>query len=158
MGDHNEKIKISVPEILKGYNYVEVKNDSSSDISWILNFFSNIDYRNFNKVLEIIPSEVMVTYLKSKWYHEVPSTDTGKKWNGGAIATYRWFVEDSLVIPEGEDIGDYVIAVLDDTNPHNKWFSHGRWVFINQMTQIEGRSEMDLILELLSLIPKKSND
>lgn len=90
----------------------------------------------------------MVTYLTNRGYKEIPSEDIGEKHNWGWTPIYRYFIEQ-----EWDD--NDAIWVIDYNNPHNKWVSavyiEG---FIKQISMMEGRTEIDVLLELLSLLPK----
>jgi hypothetical protein len=142
--------KKSIPDLLKWYNYQEFRKDSSSDLYKILDFFSNLNFKiESSELLNEITTESMVTYLTNRGYKEIQSKDTGKKHNWGRTAIYRYFIEQEW------DNEDNAIWVIDYNNSHNKWASavyiEG---FIKQISMMEGRTEVDVLLELLSLLPK----
>ena len=76
----------------------------------------------------------------------MPSKDKGKKRNKGYAPIYRRFIE------EWED-EDSAILIIDDKNPHNKGEPNSIELFIRQMTPREDASEMDILFELMSLLP-----
>jgi hypothetical protein len=112
-------------------------------------FFSNLNLKiESSELLRVITTDIMVDYLINKWYHEIPSLDTGNKHNWGRTAIYRYFIQEW-------DDEDSAIGVIDYNNPHNKSAStvyiDG---FIQNIAMIEDRQEMDVLLELLSMLPK----
>ncbi|MFA6255991.1 MAG: hypothetical protein WC606_02295 [Candidatus Absconditabacterales bacterium] len=138
-----------VPDVLKGYDYQKIENDSSSNLHGILQFFVNLNLKiETSELLKAITTDIMVNYLINKGYKEIPSKDTGEKHNGGRTAIYRYFIQ------EGDNEDD-AIGVIDYNNPHNKSASN---VYINgfikNIAMAEDRQEMDVLLELLSMLPK----